>query len=244
MRQGMFRIAANTALTADVYRLTLAGDTSAFTAPGQFLDIRLPERFLRRPISVCDWDEGSVTVLYKLAGAGTRALADMAPGTALDVLTGLGNGFDTAPGGERPLLVGGGIGAAPLYRLAKELIARGSRPAAVLGFNTAADVFYEEEFRALGAEVILATADGSRGVRGFVTDAVQAAGDYSFVYACGPTAMLRALDGAVAGPGQYSFEERMGCGFGACMGCTCETKNGAKRVCRDGPVFAREEVLL
>jgi dihydroorotate dehydrogenase electron transfer subunit len=168
----------------------------------------------------------------------------MAPGTALDVLTGLGNGFDITAGGEHPLLVGGGIGAAPLYRLAKELIARGSRPAAVLGFNTASDVFYEEEFRALGAEVILATADGSRGVKGFVTDAVQTAGAYSFVYACGPTAMLRALDGAVTRPGQYSFEERMGCGFGACMGCTCQTKNGARRVCRDGPVFAREEVLL
>ena len=244
MRQSTFEITANTALTADVYRLTLAGDSTAFTAPGQFLDIRLPERFLRRPISVCDWDDSSVTVLYKLAGAGTRAMAGMAPGTALDVLTGLGNGFDITAGGERPLLVGGGIGAAPLYRLAKELIARGSRPAAVLGFNTASDVFYEKEFRALGAEVILATADGSRGVKGFVTDAVQTAGAYSFVYACGPTAMLRALDGAVTGPGQYSFEERMGCGFGACMGCTCQTKNGARRVCRDGPVFAREEVLL
>ncbi len=243
MKQGTYTILENRPLTRDVRRLVLGGDTSAFTAPGQFLDIRLPGRFLRRPISVCDWDEHAVTVIYKLLGAGTEELEKLPPGTELDVLTGLGNGFDISAAGERPLLAAGGVGVPPMYRLAQVLIAGGKKPVAALGFNTAADVFLLDELRAAGAEVILATADGSAGIQGLVTDAVKAAGTYTFVYACGPTAMLRALDGVITGPAAYSFEERMGCGFGACVGCTCRTKNGYKRVCRDGPVFAREEVL-
>ena len=243
MRQGRFIIRRNEALTGDVFRLVLAGDASGFTAPGQFLDIKLPGFFLRRPISICDWDDASATVIYKLLGAGTEALSRLPEGTELDVLTGLGNGFDTSVSGPRPLLMGGGVGIPPMYRLARDLQEQGKTPVVILGFNRAADMFYVDEFRALGAEVIVTTADGSAGIPGFVTDGVPAAGEYTYVYACGPTAMLRALDGVIDGPAQYSFEERMGCGFGACMGCTCETKAGHKRVCKDGPVFRREEVL-
>ena len=243
MKQGIYTITENAPLTHDVYRLTLAGDTSAFTAPGQFLDIRLPGYYLRRPISVCDWTDGAVTVIYKLLGDGTAALSRLPAGTALDVLTGLGNGFDTSLSGLRPLVAGGGVGIPPLYRLTKTLLQEGKSPAVLLGFNGADDIFYADEFRALGASVIVATADGSQGVHGFVTDAVPYAGAYTHVFACGPTAMLRALDAAVETDGQFSFEERMGCGFGACVGCTLRTKNGYKRVCRDGPVFRREEIL-
>ena len=243
MKQGVYIILENRPLTADVYKLVLGGDTSACAAPGQFIDIRLPERFLRRPISVCDWDDGSVTVLYKLLGGGTELLSTLPAGTALDVLTGLGNGYDTSVSGERPLLVGGGVGIPPLYRLAKELIAEGKHPVVILGFNRKEYIFYREEFAALGAEIIVTTADGSEGIPGFVTDGVAAAGAYTYVYACGPTAMLQALDGTITTSAQYSFEERMGCGFGACVGCTTKTKTGYKRVCKDGPVFRREEVL-
>ena len=243
MKNGVYIISENRPLTADVYRLVLAGDVSACTAPGQFIDIRLPERFLRRPISVCDWDGETITVLYKLLGGGTEFLATLPEGTTLDVLTGLGNGYDTSVSGERPLLVGGGVGIPPLYRLAKELIAEGKRPAVILGFNRKEDIFYKEEFSALGAEIAVTTADGSAGIPGFVTDGLADAGAYTYVYACGPTAMLKALDGSITASAQYSFEERMGCGFGACVGCTTKTKNGYKRVCKDGPVFRREEIL-
>ena len=220
MKQGVYIISENRPLTPDIYKLVLAGDTSACAAPGQFIDIRLPGRFLRRPISVCDWDDGSITVLYKLLGGGTELLATLPAGTELDVLTGLGNGYDTAVSGNRPLLVGGGVGIPPLYRLAKDLLAEGKRPTAILGFNRKEDMFYTEEFDALGADVVVTTADGSAGIPGFVTDGLAAAGEYTYAYACGPTPMLRALDGAIAGSAQYSFEERMGCGFGACVGCT------------------------
>ena len=243
MKQGIYIISENRALTADIYSLVLRGDTSACTAPGQFVDIRLPGFYLRRPISVCDWDDGSLTVLYKLLGAGTERLSDLPVGTELDVLTGLGNGYELSACGERPLLVGGGVGIPPLFRLAKELIAQGRHPAAILGFNRKEDMFYADAFFALGVSVVVTTADGSAGIHGFVTDGLAAVGDYTYVYACGPTAMLKALDGVICTPAQYSFEERMGCGFGACMGCTCKTRSGSKRVCRDGPVFFREEVL-
>ncbi len=243
MKQGVYIIKKNAPLTTDVYELVLAGDTSACKAPGQFIDVKLPERFLRRPISVCDWDGESITVLYKLLGGGTELLSALPVGTALDVLTGLGNGYDLSVSGDRPLLVGGGVGIPPLYRLAKELISRGRRPAVLLGFNRKEDMFYVNRFEGLGAKVTVTTADGSFGIPGFVTDGLSAVGTYTYAYACGPTAMLRALDGAVTTSAQYSFEERMGCGFGACVGCTCRTKNGYKRVCKDGPVFRREEVL-
>ncbi len=241
MKQGLFVIRENEALTDRVKRLRLEGDVSGIERPGQFAELRLEKFFLRRPFSVCDRDSGSFTVLYEVTGKGTRALSAMKPGEELDVLTGLGNGFDPCVGGDSPLLVGGGTGISPLFALAKTLLRSGIRPTAILGFNTASEVFYEEAFRALGAETLVTTADGSRGIHGFVTAAMDR--PHTGFYACGPEAMLRAVCARTAAPGQLSFDRRMGCGFGACMGCTLMTASGPKRVCRDGPVFNREEVL-
>ena len=242
MKQGIFEIAENAPAAPGVSRLALRGDTSAVTAPGQFVNIRLDGFFLRRPLSVCDWDASGFSAFYKVVGGGTEALSQKAAGGTLDVLTGLGNGFDLAAAGDRPLLIGGGSGVSPLYGLARRLAALGKRPAAALGFNTAAEVYLAAEFAALGIPVHLATLDGGAGTAGTVVDAIRGL-DYSYFYACGPEAMLRAVDKAAAAPGEFSFEARMGCGFGACMGCTCKTKYGAKRICRDGPVLKREEVL-
>ena len=241
MKQGIFEITENTALTASVYRMRLAGDTSAITASGQFVNIALSGKFLRRPISVCDVEDGVLTIIYKVVGAGTAQMAAMAVGEKLDVLTGLGNGYDLAPAGDRPLLLGGGVGVPPLYNLAKRLIAAGKQVTVILGFNRADEVFYRDEFAALGARVVVATADGSMGVKGFVTDALPA--DYTYFYTCGPEPMLRAVWRATKTSGQMSFEERMGCGFGACMGCSCKTLTGNKRICREGPVMRKEEIV-
>lgn len=241
MKQGLFTIVEHLPLTETVWRMRLEGDVSAITAAGQFINIQLDGLYLRRPISVCDWDETSVTIIYKVVGKGTRQMSRMAVGDTLDVLTGLGNGYTLDKAGERPLLLGGGVGVPPLYRLAKELIADGRQVSVVLGFNTKAEVFYEEEFRALGAQVTVTTADGSHGVRGFVTDALPA--EYTYVYTCGPEPMLKAVYAASKTGGQFSFEERMGCGFGACMGCSCKTIAGNKRICKEGPVLQKEEIL-
>ena len=242
MRQSYFKILENTALTESVYRMVLAGDISDITRPGQFVNILLDGLFLRRPISVCDAEGGRLTLLYKVVGKGTEKMSRMAVGEELDILTGLGNGYDLSPSGDRPLLVGGGVGVPPLYMLAKRLIAEGKEVRVILGFNTAAEVFYEEEFRALGATVTVTTVDGSRGTKGFVTAALDEA-PYTYFYTCGPEPMLRALHGATITSGQYSFEERMGCGFGACMGCSCKTLYGNKRICKDGPVLEKEEII-
>jgi len=236
-----FTLTENARLAPNVYRLRLAGDASAITAPGQFLEITIPGFFLRRPLSVCDWEDGSVTILYRAVGDGTRALAKMKPGKTIDALCGLGNGFDVTACGEKTLVIGGGIGVPPMYGLARRLLAAGKTPIAILGFNTAQERFYEEEFRALGVQTVVTTADGSYGVRGFVTDALPEV--YDTFCACGPLPMLRALCRAADKPGFLSLEARMGCGFGACMGCTIETLNGPKRVCREGPVFRKEELL-
>ena len=241
MKQGIFTVTENVCIAPNVFRMTLRGDVSAFTAPGQFADLRLPELYLRRPISVFDLGEDSLRLIYKRVGKGTAELCALPVGTALDVLTGLGNGYDTAKSGPRPLLLGGGVGIPPLYLLAKRLVAEGKEVSVVLGFNAAQEVFCEEEFRALGCSVTVTTADGSYGRRGFVTDALPE--DFSYVYACGPLPMLKAVCGATATSGQFSFEERMGCGFGACMGCSIMTKNGPRRVCKDGPVLEKEEIL-
>ncbi|MBQ0037117.1 MAG: dihydroorotate dehydrogenase electron transfer subunit [Clostridiales bacterium] len=243
MRQTIFTIAENTAIAPDIYRLVLCGDTSAITAPGQFVNIKLDGFFLRRPISVCDWEEGKLTLIYKVLGRGTQAMTAFPAGKELDVLTGLGNGYDMDKSGDRPLLVGGGVGIPPLYGLARRLVAQGKHPTAVLGFNKAADQFLTEEFAALSVQVIRTTADGSLGIPGFVTDGMAQAGAYTHLYTCGPEAMLKAVYGACRTSGQFSFEERMGCGFGACMGCSCETKYGAKRICKDGPVLSKEEII-
>ena len=231
----------NTALTDAVCRLRLGGDLRAVTAPGQFLELKLPGFYLRRPLSVCDWDAESAVILYKVVGRGTDWLSRCRPGQKLDVLSGLGNGFDVAACGERTLVIGGGIGVPPMYGLAKRLLAAGKIPVAILGFNTASERFYEAEFRALGVETITATADGSYGVRGFVTDALPER--FDTFCACGPLPMLRAVCAKTDRPGFLSLEARMGGGFGACMGCTIVTTDGPKRVCREGPVFRKEEIV-
>ena len=242
MKQGLFTITEHTRLTETVWRMRLQGDTSEIYAPGQFVNIRLEGLFLRRPISVCDCEGDVLTIVYKVVGKGTLQMSRMTVGETLDVLTGLGNGYDPSAAGDRPLLLGGGVGVPPLYMLAKQLIAEGRQVAVVLGFNTKAEVFYEEEFRALGADVTVATADGSYGVRGFVTDAMKDK-DYTYFYTCGPEPMLKAVYAATHTGGQFSFEERMGCGFGACMGCSCKTVTGNKRICKEGPVLRKEDIL-
>ena len=242
MKQVIFEIQSNEALTREVYRMVLSGDTSAVTAPGQFVEIALPGKFLRRPISVNDWTETTLTIIYKVVGQGTEQMASLPAGTKLDVLTGLGNGYDLAPSGENPVLVGGGVGVPPLYALCKALLNQGKKPSVVLGFNKESEIFLKEEFEALGVPTHIATADGSVGTKGFVTDVLKKL-PYSYFYSCGPMPMFRAMEQVVKTSGQYSFEERMGCGFGACMGCSIQTRSGAKRVCKDGPVFIREEVF-
>ena len=239
MKQGIYTIIEHTPLAKDVYRMVLSGDTSAMTMPGQFVEISLPGFFLRRPISVCDYDEKTITLIYKVVGQGTDAMAQMKEGDALDVLTGLGHGFDVEKSGESPLLVGGGVGVPPLFNLARKLVAAGRSVTVILGFNRAEEIFYAREFEKIGARVIVTTVDGSVGVKGFVTDALPE--DFSYVYSCGPMPMLRALYRAAQGKGgEFSLEERMGCGFGACMGCSIMTKEGSRRVCKDGPVFDKE----
>ena len=224
--------------------MVLAGDTQWITRPGQFVNIELEGLYLRRPISISDWSEDTITIIYKVVGRGTEQMRRLSVGQELDVLTGLGNGFDADVECQQPLLVGGGVGVPPLYRLAKELIARGRKVSVVLGFNTEKEVFYAEEFRALGADVYVSTADGSVGTKGFVTDAIRENGvEFDFFYSCGPLPMLKALCDCTEVSGELSFEERMGCGFGACMGCSCKTLAGNKRICKDGPVMKREEII-
>ncbi len=242
MKQGIFTIIENTPLTETVLRMRLRGDTSAITAAGQFVNVKLQGKYLRRPISVCDCEGDVLTLVYKVVGRGTEQMRDMQIGDTLDVLTGLGNGYDLAAAGARPLLLGGGVGVPPLYLLARRLIAAGSAVTVILGFNTAAEVFYEEEFKALGATVLVATADGTRGIKGFVTDAMQGV-EYTHFYTCGPEPMLKAVFAATETDGQFSFEERMGCGFGACMGCSCKTVTGNKRICKEGPVLRKGDIL-
>ncbi len=242
MKQSLFTILSNTALTDCVYKMVLSGDTSAITAPGQFVNIQLDGLFLRRPISVCDYDGETLTIVYKVVGKGTQSMSAMVPGERLDILTGLGNGYDLSLSGDRPVLLGGGVGVPPMYNLAKKLIAQGKTVTVILGFNTEAEIFYEKEFKALGAQVTVCTADGSYGVKGFVTTPLSEI-DYTYFYTCGPEPMLKAVYKATATSGQMSFEERMGCGFGACMGCSCKTLTGYKRICKDGPVMKKEEIL-
>ena len=241
MKQSIFEIISNEALTRDVFKMVLAGDTSHVTNCGQFVNIQLEGLFLRRPISVCDYDEKTLTIIYKVVGKGTEAMSAMAPGAKLDILTGLGNGYDLSYAGENPVLLGGGVGVPPMYNLAKKLVAMGKKVSVILGFNTQSEIFYENEFKALGCDVTVTTVDGSYGVKGFVTDALPE--NYTYFYTCGPEPMLKAVYKATTTSGQMSFEERMGCGFGACMGCSCKTLTGYKRICKEGPVMMKEEIL-
>ena len=241
MKQSIFEIRTNEALTSNVFKMTLAGDTSPVTAPGQFVNIKLEGQFLRRPISVCDCEDGLLTLIYKVVGRGTEQMSKMLSGEKLDLLTGLGNGYDTSLTGDHPLLLGGGVGVPPLYMLAKQLRAEGKTVSVVLGFNTKDEIFYENEFKALGCDVTVTTADGSYGVGGFVTNAMDV--DYTHVCTCGPEPMLKAVYKACTTDGQFSFEERMGCGFGACMGCSCKTITGYKRICKEGPIMRKGDIL-
>ena len=241
MKQSIFTIISNEALTRDVYKMILSGDTSHVTNCGQFVNIQLDGLFLRRPISVCDYDAETLTIIYKVVGKGTEQMSAMKPGEKLDILTGLGNGYDISLSGENPVLLGGGVGVPPMYNLAKKLVAQGKKVSVILGFNTHSEIFYENEFKALGCDVTVTTVDGSYGVKGFVTDALPAS--YSYFYTCGPEPMLKAVYKATSTSGQMSFEERMGCGFGACMGCSCKTLTGYKRICKEGPVMKKEEIL-
>lgn len=243
-KKDIYKVISNLPLTKDVYRMVLEGDTKWITRPGQFVNIELEGLYLRRPISISDWDERTITIIYKVVGRGTSLMSKMAEGVKLDLLTGLGNGFDTSVESERPLLVGGGVGVPPLYRLAKDLLAQGKKVSVVLGFNTSSEIFYADEFKALGVDLYISTVDGSQGVKGFVTDAIrEAAIEFDYFYSCGPLPMLKALCGCCEVSGELSFEERMGCGFGACMGCSCKTLAGNKRICKDGPVMKREEII-
>ena len=241
MKQSIFTIVEHTALTKDVYRMVLAGDTSAITASGQFVNILLEGYFLRRPISVCDWDAETLTIVYKVVGHGTEAMSKMVKGQELDILTGLGNGYDLTVCGDKPVLLGGGVGVPPMYGCAKKLVEQGIKPTVILGFNTKDEVFYEDEFKALGCETIVTTVDGSHGVKGFAVAPLENM-DYTYFYTCGPEPMLKAVYKATNTSGQMSFEERMGCGFGACMGCSCKTLTGYKRICKEGPVMMKEEI--
>ena len=242
MHQQLCRVLQNAALTDAVWQMRLEADTASITAPGQFVELKLSGFYLRRPISICDWDGESLTLLYKVVGKGTDAMTRIRPGHRLDTLVGLGNGYDLTKSGDAPLLIGGGVGVPPLYGLCKALLRQGKHPAVILGFNTKDEIFYEAEFRALGVPVHITTVDGSCGTKGFVTDVMKDL-SYTYFYTCGPGPMFRAIEKTARTSGQYSFEERMGCGFGACMGCSIETKLGARRVCKDGPVFEREAIL-
>ena len=243
-KKAIYSILSNEPLTRDVYRMVLEGDSQWITRPGQFVNIELEGFYLRRPISISDWSENTITIIYKVVGRGTQVMSQMGVGVKLDILTGLGNGFNPDAECQKPLLVGGGVGVPPLYRLAKDLIAKGRKVSVVLGFNKAEEVFYADEFKALGADVYVSTADGSMGVKGFVTDVIREANiDFDYFYSCGPLPMLKALCGCCEQDGELSFEERMGCGFGACMGCSCKTLTGNKRICKDGPVMKRGEII-
>ena len=241
MLQSLFTVVKNEKIADNTYEMVLSGNTAELKAGG-FVNIKLDGFYLRRPISVCDYDDTTLTIIYKAVGKGTDYMSELCKGESLDVLTGLGNGYDITKSGDKVLLIGGGAGVPPMYRMCKELIYAGKSVTAILGFNTASEVFYEDEFKSLGADVKVATADGSYGIKGFVTDAMDGV-EYEYFYTCGPEPMLKAVYNATDVSGQFSFEERMGCGFGACMGCSCKTKYGNKRICKDGPVLVKEEII-
>lgn len=242
-KRGKFKVVQNVKIAKDVYKMILDGDTKDIARAGQFINIELESLYLRRPISICDYDEKSITIIYKVVGKGTEIMSGLNEGTELDVLTGLGNGFDLNCDGDKPLIIGGGVGTPPMYRLCKDLIAEGKKPVVILGFGSKEDLFFEEEFKALGVDVYVSTVDGNVGTKGFVTDVMKELNDYTYFYACGPMVMLKAICGATDKSGQVSLEERMGCGFGACMGCTIKTNDGYKRVCKEGPVFRKESLI-
>ena len=243
MKQSLYTINSNKKIADNTFEMKLSGDTSEITASGQFVNIKIEGFFLRRPISVCDYDSESITLIYKVVGRGTEKMSEMSNGEVLDILTGLGNGYDLSESGVKPLLIGGGAGVPPMYNLAKKLISNKKDITVILGFNNEKEVFYKEDFEKLDCNVYISTVDGSVGTKGFVTDVMRKLNDYSYFYTCGPEPMLKAVYNESKTSGQFSFEERMGCGYGACMGCTCKTKYGNKRICKDGPVLCKEEII-
>ena len=243
MKEVIYEIVENFALTDSVFKMVMKGDTSAIGGSGQFVNIKLDGLYLRRPISICDYEEGLLTIIYKVVGEGTELMCGLTAGEKLNVLVGLGNGYDLSKSGDHPVLVGGGVGVPPLYKLCKMLKSENKKVSVILGFNTASEIFYEKEFAAIADKVVITTVDGSYGIKGFVTNALECVGEHSYIYSCGPVPMLKALASATECSGQYSLEERMGCGFGACMGCSCKTLLGNKRICKDGPVFVKEEII-
>ena len=242
-KRDKYKIKTNKKIAKNVYEMILEGDTTYIVRPGQFINIELEGCYLRRPISVCDYDSTTITIIYKVVGKGTRKMSTLKEGEILDVLTGLGNGFNEKVSGERPLLIGGGVGTPPMYNLCKKLTEQGKKPIVILGFGAIDEIFYEQEFKKTGAEVYISTVDGSYGTKGFVTDIVKELTDYTYYYACGPRNMLKAVYETASSDGELSFEEKMGCGFGACMGCTCKTTKGNKRICKEGPVLKKEEII-
>ena len=242
MKQSYFKVISNKRIAKNVYEMKLSGDTSPIICPGQFVNIKIESEFLRRPISICDYDDTTLTLIYKVVGKGTSIMSAMQENTWLDLLIALGNGFNTNESGENPVLIGGGVGVPPMYKLAKELIAEGKKVTVILGFNKEEEIFYKEEFEKIGATVYVTTVDGSVGTKGFVTDVLKDL-EYSYVFTCGPEPMLKAVYNTSVTSGQFSFEERMGCGFGVCMGCSCKTKYGNKRICMDGPILRKEEII-
>ena len=242
-KRDKYKIKSNQKIAQNVYEMILEGDTTYIIRPGQFINIELDGYYLRRPISVCDYDDKTITIIYKVVGNGTEKMATLKEGEILDILTGLGNGFEVKSSGERPLLIGGGVGTPPMYNLCKKLVEQGKKPIVVLGFANIGDVFYEEKFKEMGEEVYISTVDGSYGTKGFVTDIVKDLEDYTYYYTCGPKNMLKAVYDTATTDGELSFEEKMGCGFGACMGCTCETTKGNKRICKEGPILKKEEII-
>ena len=240
MKNLVFEIISNRKIAKNTYEMVLCGDTSDIKC-GQFVNITVDGLYLRRPISVCDADDGKLTLIYKVVGVGTDKMSKMEKGVQLDLLTGLGNGYDVSKAGDKPLLIGGGAGVPPMYKLCRRLAAEGKKCSVILGFGSKDEIFYEDEFKALGADTYVTTVDGSYGIKGFVTDAMNM--DYTYFYTCGPEPMLKAVYNKSVTSGEFSFEERMGCGFGACMGCSCKTKYGNKRICKDGPVLVKEEII-
>ena len=240
MKNLVFKIISNKKIAKNTYEMVLCGDISDIKC-GQFVNITVDGLYLRRPISVCDADDGKLTLIYKVVGVGTEKMSKMEKGVQLDLLTGLGNGYDVSKAGDKPLLIGGGAGVPPMYKLCRQLAAEGKKCSVILGFGSADEIFYENEFKALGADTYVTTVDGSYGIKGFVTDAMNM--DYTYFYTCGPEPMLKAVYNKSVTSGEFSFEERMGCGFGACMGCSCKTKYGNKRICKDGPVLVKEEII-
>lgn len=242
MKQDFYTVTENQLIAPSVYKMTLEGDSSAITAAGQFINIKLDGLYLRRPISVFDCGDDFISIIYKVVGKGTAQMSKTECGKKLDVLVGLGNGYDLSKCGDNPLLIGGGVGIPPLYYLCKKLTAAGKGVSVILGFNTKTEIFCFDSFTDIGADVLVTTVDGSAGIKGFVTNAMPET-EYTYFYTCGPEAMLKAVYNASLTSGQFSFEERMGCGFGACMGCSCKTKYGNKRICKDGPVLEKEEII-